>query len=209
MNINAADSDDIITRSAILSSWNMFLPKLICGYIFICYLKANFLMEFLSLVNVSGSTKLYQVTWDPHSLGRWLTFLDVQDYLTSINLTNGYVENIEQRNLTLHELIAQQDDLKSNQINVEIDEAEEEVFNSKIFKFLGFPMFLVVVTLVIVSTVINIGLRKKKVNKVLRRILKYRYRATSVDPVGRRPTQISVITPRQSAFNLQNYHWIY
>ena len=146
--------------------------------------------------------------WDPPSLGHWLTFLDVQEYLTSINLTNGYVENIEQRNLTLHELIAQQDDLKSNQINVEIDEADEEVFNSKIFQFLGFPMLLVVVTLVIVSTVINIGLRKKKVNKVLRRILKYRYRATSVDPVGR-PTQISVITPRQSTFNLQNYHWIY
>ena len=60
MNINAADSDDIITRSAILNSWNMFLPKLICGYIFICYLKANFLMEFLSLVNVSGSTNLSQ-----------------------------------------------------------------------------------------------------------------------------------------------------
>ena len=126
--------------------------------------------------------------------------------MTSINLTNGYVENIEQRNLTLHELIAQQDDLKSNQINVEIDEADEEVFNSKIFQFLGFPMLLVVVTLVIVSTVINIGLRKKKVNKVLRRILKYRYRASSVGPDGRRPTQISVITPRQSAFNLQNYH---
>ena len=158
---------------------------------------------------------MYQVAqnyikWrEKHSLGDWLTFLDVQEYFTSINLTNGYVENIEQRNQTLHELIAQQDDLKSNQINVEVDEADEEVFNSRIFQFLGFPMLLVVVTLVIVSTVINIGLRKKKVNKVLRRILKYRYRASSVDPVGRRPTQISVITPRQSTFSLQNYYWIY
>ena len=71
-------------------------------------------------------------------------------------------------------------------------------------KSLGIPIMLIIITLVIVTTSINIIQRKRKLSKYMRKMMKMKTSASI--RVYPRDYAVSVITPRHSTFSISTQH---
>ena len=80
---------------------------------------------------------------------------------------------------------------------------DEKQLSLIVAKSLGIPMLLILITLVIVTTLINIVQRKRKLSKYMRKLMKSRTASIKVYP---RDYAVSVITPRHSTFSISTQH---